>query len=276
MEQFELTLVGRTRSLPFSELPAERSRHTGRPLRCVQLVFTVEGEETNGAVLNELGEANTAEGALGGEDGQRWLVTQHSWRHEVGNERYEHQVELREAEDLKPTGLEFAGLDLVPDRYLEELADDRIMITTIVSPDENADRALEALVQAHMDKDRPVYFPLRRVGISDDPISVRLGKCLRERPSTGRRHRLIFVQEGAESPPGTFVLINQPEIYRTEEMAAANRRAIAVLLEELRQAGMLNDGAISRIREALRTDDLQAKQMRPFSEVARDLDDYMS
>lgn len=273
VDHFNLTLAGQTKSLPFSELPAERSPHTGRLLRHVHLLFTVEGEETNDAVVKELSSAQNPSGAMRGDDGKRWLQVGHNWSYTAGTDRYEHHVELREAEILNPTRLEFAGLSLVPDRYGEEIVEGRIMIMTILEPDEEADRTLEAFIRSHMDEAEAAYFPLRRLGISNDEISVRLGNCLRERPSRGQRHRLVFVQSGDEEPEAVFAQINQPDVARAKEVAAAGHRAISTLVSELRVAGVLSEDAEARIFDALRTDNLRAEHMRRFSETD-DLDAF--
>jgi hypothetical protein len=274
MPDFELTLLGDTRTVESVDLPAEISPHTNRPLAHVRLNFTVGGREANDVVVEALAKADAAEHALQSPDGRRWLVIQNRWSHTDARERYEHEVEVREAEALDPTHLEISGVILSPERYSETIVDGLISVDVIVAPDTETDRALEDLIRQYADQDDDYCLELKRVGISEEPISVKLSQAIFERIPDGRRHLLGFVQAGEEPAPGVFWRLNQPELSRMLEAAAAGTRAVTALVEELVRAGVFDDEASARVREALRTDNLRFDDRRPFMEVRRGLDDY--
>jgi hypothetical protein len=160
-----------------------------------------------------------------------------------------------EVETLQVSRLEFRGLVLIPERYKEEIADGLMVSAIIVPRPEESDR-LEALMAESADSAEPLYFDVMRVGLCDSPIRMRFGRCLYEEVKEGqRRHLLRLVAEEGDTDLGPGLsMLHQPEFNRTIELAIANRKAVGVLVEELRDAGVLNSAAVQRIMAALVSD----------------------
>jgi hypothetical protein len=218
-DSLNLELLGERRQLSAEELDASVSPHTGRALRRVRLDFTVRGSKMNQRVIDELNGAARGNGGLRDSEGNSWVVVTHSHQYTAGdvNEMYRHDVEIRQCEELSADRLDFGGLSLAVDKYEEDASDGGITVQAIVRTALNEARELEDFLLADRDE---VYFPVVRVGVSDEPIRMRLGKCLWERSDSEIRHLLTFVsEEGDSEDQQRGLLLLEPERSRLIEQS---------------------------------------------------------
>lgn len=270
-----LRLLGEFRDLDSTEATGKTSRHTGRLLREVEVSFNC-GDALTEQLNAELNAAREESAALVGEDDTRWVVGYHSHSStNTGNWRY--TVELRQVEDLRAERLEFLGLTLVPSHY-EERADRNgpIVITAQVAPGTEDDETLERHIagQKLQSDDEPAqYFDLRRVGVQDEPMQVRFGRCLWQQGESGaRQHLLVFVSaDGDDDEIRRGVGLNEPQLTNAERIAVQGREIAEAIIDELRVANVLSEEALERIRQ--RGASAWERRFRDFAE-ARDLSQF--
>jgi hypothetical protein len=178
---------------------------------------------------------------------------------------------------LQATLLEFRGLALIPERYKEEVSTGGLMLSAIVSASAEETEKLDVLIIESREAEKPVYFDVVRVGVSDVPMRMRFGRCLFDADvqEGGRQHLLRLVAEGddAEMGPG-LLMLHQPELARTMDRTIANHKAISVLADELRSAGVLDAAAVQRILDVLDPDAVRRADGRAFDGVKGGFDDY--
>jgi hypothetical protein len=268
VETISLRLLGEAHDVPAEELEPETSPHNGRELRRVRVSFRVAAEESE-AVSDTLTNAREPEDALEGSDGSRWLVSQSSYSYQEGDPVHRHEAELREIEELSAARLELLGLVLEPTKYKEEWHDDGIVIIARVEPDAESDRALERVLSD--ERDDP-YFEVLRVGVHDEPLRMRFGRCLWQKTERGRAHLLRLVsEEGDDEETRRGLMWFQPELSHLERKTAAAEEAIEALLGELQAAGLVTGSAVANI--GARVEGAWEKRARDFDE-SRDLDAY--
>lgn len=243
-----VVLLGRPQQLAYEELEPAVSGHTGRTLRCVAASFTVPAAESE-EVAKAIDAARDPSGALGDENGElRWIVTSNSSSYRDGSPTHGHRVELRELELVQAERLEFLGVSVEPRSYREELdSDGMLIVEAIVAPDRDADERIE---QAISERDKVGYFELVRMGVSDNPIRVRFGRCLWQRGENGGRLHLLrlVADEGAEPQSDLWLLDHQPEKGRVARIALQANEGVEALIEGLGAAGVLDEEAIARVR----------------------------
>lgn len=128
---------------------------------------------------------------------------------------------LQEVEDLTASGLRLLGMELEPEHYIEEY-DDRHRAIVV--------RAWVTVTEAHhltlRDARRPdYYFPVHRDGVSDTPLSMRLGRPAFTPHEDGTfRYMLVLVEEVYDEAPA-----ERPLFF--DEEAQESRRRLAELLE---------------------------------------------
>jgi hypothetical protein len=273
----ELTLAGAPHQLAAAEIEGIPSRLSGRVVRRLEVRFSLSVEALNDAVVRELMAAGKEDMALVEKDSQRrWLVEQNSYSHSGGAE-YTHTAVLRELENLTASAVELPGIRLVPEKYAEEDSGQgpyniRFM-TTVEGPDED-------LLEQFFSEHRQVsYFPVVRVGVRDQPVSMRLGRCLWQSLPGGRRHLITLVSEEGDSSEVQHALrgvltLNQPAVRRLEDAAVGVDSQLRALLTELVNAGTLDPAAVDRVIRAGEPNALdQGKAARRF-EQADNLDDF--
>jgi hypothetical protein len=272
-----LTLLGELRDLLATDLDMITSRHTGRPLRQVELDFRC-GDALVSDLTKQL-EAAREDAPLEDEGGTLWIVKNHS-RSNVNGGAWRVSVTLAEVEALEAERLEFAGLSLPPSFYNERAStsDDVLVITAELAPGPDEEALLEQLItedKLAQSGDEVTYFPLRRVGISDEPISVRFGRCLWQATANGaRRHLVVFVsQQGdtAETRRRVGLFANEPRSSNAARIAMQGREVAQAILDELDLAGVLSPEALERVRA--RGAEAWDRRFRDLAEVD-DLTDF--
>ena len=272
-----LKILGQFRDVDSTESEGKRSRHSGRILREVEIGFHCR-DTLSGQVTDELNAAREESAALEGGDGTRWVVGSHSHSSfNGGNWRF--TVALREFEEVRAKSLEFLGLALAPSHYDEREAstDGTIMIVAEVEPSLEDSESLERhIVEQKLGNtgETSDYFDLRRVGVQDEPLRVRFGRCLWQKGEGGaRRHLLVFVAaEGDdEQTRRGFVGFDEPRGSNAARIAVQGREVAEAIIEEIALAELLTPEALERIRQ--RGESAWDKRFRDLSETS-DLSQY--
>jgi hypothetical protein len=244
--QFEI--LDRAVEVQTQELPSSTSLHTGRSLRVVVIELV--------AVPNRVEELNDFfESSRGGSrliadgDGGKWVVTNSSYSYSNDGPR-RFSVQLVEHEELTVERLHLLGLDVVPRYYREDVDTGRLVLTAEVISEGEQDARLEEAVSS-----TEGYFDVLRLGISDDPIRVRFGRCLWQKGDSPaeRIHSLVLVAEGGDEEDDSGHLINQPELGNAAQIAIVARELGECIVDELVRAGALDESARARIQERAET-----------------------
>lgn len=267
-----LKLLGQFRDVDSTESEGKTSRHSGQALREVEIGFQC-GDTLTTQVTDELNAAREESAALEGDDGTRWVVGSHSHSNANGG-AWRFTVALREVEEVRAESLEFLGLSLAPSHYDEREAsrDDTIIIVAEVAPSFEDSEALERHILEHQlrnEGETTHYFDLRRIGVQDEPLQVRFGRCLWQKGEGGaRRHLLVFVAaEGDdEQTRRGYVGFDEPRGSNAARMALQGREIAEAIIEEIALADLLTPGALERIRQ--RGESAWDKRFRDLSETS--------
>ncbi len=269
-----LHLLGQYRDVAPVGAEPGLSRHTGLPLRNITLDLRV-GSDLADDLRHELESACSPDNALRDDEGGLWRVKQHS---SSGRDwgAWSFAIELAENENPQAQSLELHGMSLVPLFYKESVTSDGVLlIYTEVQPEVADSERIEDLLTtaggANRGKD-PVYFPVRRVGVTDEPLSARWGRCLWQAlPDGGRRHSLILVGEDGDHDVRLPVMSHDPELGNAIRISIRAREYGEALLDELVATGALSLEAVARVRD--RVESALDRRFRDAAE-ARDLSEF--
>lgn len=267
-----LKLLDQFRDIESTESEGKPSRHTGRFLREVEIELNCD-DTLNAQLTHELNAAREESAALEGDDGARWVVVGfHSYSVSNGG-AWHFTVALREVEELRAESLEFLGLRLAP-LHFEESADrdGSLVIVAAVAPGAEESETLEHHIVEQWTRNEgeaTPYFDLRRVGVQDEPLQVRFGRCLWQKGEGGaRRHLLVFVAADGDDDDTRrgFVGINEPRGTNAARAALQGREVAEAIIDELGLAGLLSQEAIERIRQ--RGESAWDKRFRDLNETS--------
>lgn len=200
-------------------------------------------------------------------------------------------------QDTRLERLVVDGLDYYPYSYTEEFRDGSLGIEAFVDVDERASDSLFALMSKNAREGH--YFPVSRVGISDEPLEMRFGVSLWSQHDGRVKHKLFLVDKAwderekddqgqHESEPSTKAadqkthllarkVLNSTSLFNRPQDRNARRIALTVqiqleeLLALLQQAGTLtaeqsasilaagSDGYRARIYELYRVPDVDTE-----------------
>lgn len=271
-----LKLLGQFRDVDSTENEGKTSRHSGRLLREVEIGFRYDDALTK-QITDELNTAREESAALESDDGTRWVVGSHSHSN-VNGGAWRFIVALREVEEIHAERLEFLGLTLAPSHYDEREAsktsgdDGPLMIVTEVVPSADDSETLERCImeQKLLNEDETnQYFGLRRIGVQDEPLQVRFGRCLWQKGQDGvRRHLLVFV--GAEGDDEQtrrgYLGLDEPRGFNAARVALQGREIAEAVIEEIALAHLLTPEALERIRQ--RGESAWDRRFRDLSETS--------
>ncbi len=122
-------------------------------------------------------------------NGRRWLLHNYSEQYAEGEEPHWWTLNLEEWEELNPTRLRIAELELVPTKYQEKVSSSALVITAQVSPTRDEAARIRELDRSHG------YFEVVREGISDDPQRMRFGLNLWAEGDSGLEFQLTLVED---------------------------------------------------------------------------------
>jgi hypothetical protein len=248
------------------------SRFTGKPLRRVHWTLAVYGDNAQEQLEAALAAASNDGDLISDGKGTQWSVTDHTYSYQAGQSVtvYQYEVELAEHEDLRLEGVEFEGLDVVPDRWTLESDDHRIWLAFLVNLTQEQHQQFERVLKKRAAEDAEGYFQVLLVGITSSPIEMRFGRCLWKRlDERAVRHRIWLVGEGGDDEAtGIFDALNQPELARTIEQSLIQKARMDALIRELQHAGVLGADAAERVRSISTIDDLSFADTRELDRAA--------
>lgn len=263
-----LVLLGEPRNLEAEFLDPVTSPYTSKSLRRLRLELRVRGDADHERLMAELAPATSGEALISGVEGDQWKVTNRSYSYQDGAAVtvFSHMIELEEHEQLTLDRVRFRGLTLTPERWsLGSGSEKNISLTALVSLNASEHEQLERVMKDwQTNPQESPYFPVLWDGVSDEPVSMRFGKCLwQSTEDGGARHLLVLVTEqGDEDQP---FLLFEPEKTRLIEQSVIVKSTLNALIEELERAGTLDGQAIGRVRA--KTGHLEWSMMREFDRV---------
>src|ERR1035438_584415 len=217
------------------------SPHSGRELRHAESAVNV-GDEAS----SEFREALAASPATDA-DGDRWSA---QIRRESFSNGGPHElvIDWAESEELQADLVTLEGLELTPSSYEENLDEDGVLaieLQATLSPEET-DRVRHLQIDSTQDQQR--YWPVARVGISDEPRSMRLGRVLWSKRADGNiEHKITLVDEAHDRDPSAstpfLMMAGEPQLGRTMTGLADLAGQFEALLVLLERANPLARGA---------------------------------
>ena len=172
------------------------SLHTGRRLRQAESTVMAPADDSSEfrAVLEE--------SVARDDDGNNWgaIIKTESF---ANGGSHEFAIEWAEHEELHTERVEFEGLALTPTRYKEDAdpEDDGVVAINFLAtltPDE-VDRLRELEAKTADPESR--YWPVFRIGISEEPRTMRLGQLLWSKRDDGNVDYLIVLVDAANDDP---------------------------------------------------------------------------
>lgn len=222
------------------------SPHTGRRLRQADTRVPVSAD-----LSADFKEALNDSVAVD-DDGNAWSAQLRCESYTQGGSSHDFEIDWIEQEQLQATSVKFQRLALTPSRYEERPDEDDGVITirfqATLSPAETARlRELEAGDQ--------VYWPVVRVGISDEPRSMRFGQLLWSSREDGSTEYLIMLVDEAHDDrahKGTAWLrmAGEPRLGNVVTMLADLSGRHEALLDLLEQGTAIDADAKKQIEEA--------------------------
>jgi hypothetical protein len=245
-------------SINLTELNPVESEITGKDLRQFRLEATFFGAELNDQLNEELqtsGESGSA--LLVDTDGGKWKIGNRSYSSNDRTDRYQHSITVTEVENLTLLEVSLHGMTFRPEQWK---FDDRLL-SVLVTADEERALTIERLIESGSADDGSLYFDVQQVGIRDEPISMRFGRCLwQPLEGGGRRYIINLVTKRGDDDSGTYLGFSQPEISRLKDAAISQRRKVDALVQELKLAGVLDDAAIGRIEAYARSEEFEDRR----------------
>ena len=256
-------LAGEFRDLEVEEREPKISGSTGDPLRRIGLDFQV-GPQLQGGLDKQLRAADRKAPILD-EDGGQWVIGSWSYSYNDAGSARRYTVELDELERIEPTHLAFDGMRFSVKRYEEfpGSGDDesRLLLAEVEANAEQTGK-LRRLLQS---KD---YFDLVRVGVSDNPMRVRMGQPVWQRVGDEgemRRFQLALVTEEGDDPSDRG---SDPSPWNLQRIALQERARLRSLLDELESISVLSNEARERVDAAATTWKDDRLELREVDDVS--------
>jgi hypothetical protein len=244
----QLDLLGQSRELEVVEDDPVPAHWGEQSLRRVHFGLRVASDDEHDALNAELGESLDGPAILAGSGSIQWMVTSHSYSY-TDNEPPLHHIELTERQQLSLDRVEFDGLALIPDRSsLSESGD--AVVEFLVNMSAEQHQKFETILQQHRGADVDRYFPVSLVGIAEQPVRMRFGRCLwQDLGDAGVRHLIVLVadEEDEQSQSPGFEQLMRPAQDRLMAGALNMKRRLDALIAELQRANVLDEAAVGRI-----------------------------
>lgn len=251
-----LILLGEPRpNLEVEELEPKASNVTGRQRRQLQVRINHVDRTVRDALREELRHGSRPlEGGspLLDTSGTAWQVTS-QYSTSYGTDRPEdYTVSLEEYESLNLAAVEFGGLSLAVDQFKIDNAKGGFTCTVLVTLDESETAAFETF---YVESDSTLsFFPTRLVGVLDTAEQMRFGAAYWEQRDQGATRRVFTlvskaVDESEDGGKVGFDFLMQPAMTRLKQRVVHASRSTDALITELQAAGVLDDAAVTRIKE---------------------------
>ncbi len=248
---------------------ANASRHTGRQLRHLEVELVVDGDEAEQRVRQALDDSGSVPAGLVTDTGEAdgtWVVEEASSSYRDGVPVFHHVLELHEWEELEARALQIAGLTLEPYTYEERFDGDALVVTARVTIDRSQQDALFS------QDDDESYFPVTRVGLSEEPRMMRLGRCLWSREQQVIKQEIVLVDRAYDDDQSNVHHgFDEPTLSHLQEMALQDGKLLCEVCDLLSDAGAISSEGLDRLAPDL--DRIRNRDSREFSRV-EDLDEW--
>jgi hypothetical protein len=224
-----------------------KSLHSGKDLFQFEVEFRADEDEQD-----DINAAQNAPGPVllrGGEQPEEVPITIQQRMHSftVGRREQIYKWTLTEMENLELESLQLGDIVLKPYKFEEEVQNGLIHIEARVEIDPSTREQLSVL---------PTYFPVVRMGISNEPLSMRFGQPLwSETSSENTKHRYVLVEERYDSEKHQGFL--EPQFGNVRDSLVVTKAQLAKLLDVLGAKGLLTAEEATSVIEveesALRT-----------------------
>jgi hypothetical protein len=225
------------------------SKHTGRNLTLGSVEFDIHDSAENEKIIKSLSKHRRFEAQQG--NGLHFVslkVLSNSYSTRDNRPLWHHTIEVEETENLNPTEVVLDGLTLHPYKYEERAEQDGIVIQQRVSVD--AARREELEIRLRVDDHEPGrYFDVVRVGLQENPRTMRFGRCFWSEQGDETKYALTLVEKSIDdAKPEPFPEF-YPEIPNMRSELALLRNLMTELLNSLVESGSLSPEQRSAIED---------------------------
>lgn len=261
-EDTRLVLLGQPQDLDVTDLEPTTSPLTGKPLRRIDVTVRGVPDHLHDQLRDELNASRRATPIQDAEGG-RWVAENFTSYNRNGGP-YSFDVSFRQGEDVQVERLEFAGISLTPEKVkVRDRDGDGIvveaMVTVTAAEHETISNARDATEEAALGTEG-AYLPVRVVGVRDEPVRMRFGRCPWQRTDDGgARYVLVMVSEVGDGSPA--VGFSQPRIEALTRNSLVHSAKIDALIAELERAGILSADGVQRIARAAAAEPTVAQQV---------------
>lgn len=264
--QVELVFPGDPFIFPIIEREPVPSRYSGKMLRRLRVGVRARDDEANEELEAALQGIGGESAVIPDRSGSHWKVGDRSYSYQQGQPPGIQTIDLEEEEQLNLGQIDFEGLSLIPDQWSFGQWVEATTLTFLTTVDAETHQRFEQALERSYSEEEPRYFPFTWVGIREDPVPMRFGKCLWERRDDGgARHRIVLVTEEGDDQEGGFSEVFEPERSRLMQQAVIVNVKLDALIEELRQVGVLGNEAIARVTQKVAP--LPFVRLREFDRV---------
>jgi hypothetical protein len=220
------------------------SLHTGAKLKRLTVTLQVanDDDDTRASVEGIIQQSLVVETA--GIQGQtapvKWVPKQTSFRYSTDSPLTTYTWELTQEEQLSIKTLQLGDLTVMPYEYVESFDGDGAMtIDARVKLDADQLARLRSL---------PLYFDVVRNGINQTPREMRLGRVLWSQHEGYAKHDIYLIDRSYDAGKKVSGL-TAPEMGNIADQVAESRGQLETLLDILKDKNLLDDGAITLIRQ---------------------------
>lgn len=253
-DDIRLVLLGGPRDLDITGLEPTTSPITGQPLRRIDATMYGVPDDLHDPLRDQLNASRRGH-PIEDSDGGRWIAEDFTSRNRNGGP-WTFDVTFRQDEDVQVERLEFAGISLTPEKAKIRDHDDdgfvlEAMVTVTAAEHEVISNAMDATEKASLGTDG-AYLPVRMVGVRDEPIRMRFGRCPWQLTEDGgARYVLVLVTEAGDNVMRRGgVSFGQPRLEALTRNSLVYSAKTDALIAELERAGILSGDAVQRIARA--------------------------
>lgn len=177
-------------------------------------------------------------------------------------------IELNECESKTISGIEFEGITFKPYEISQEISQDAVIIDAKVIVTSKQ----FCLINKLKYECEEIYFPVKRIGISDTPMQMRFGRNLWSKTDDTIKMSLILVEEAYDEDNEKFWKSAEPElsiaIKQLQQLKAVNTRLLGVLVDN----NLITEEQKTSIQKELSVEELRKEQY--LFDYVKDVDDW--
>jgi hypothetical protein len=218
------------------------SKHTGTELNVIEVSLTFRNENGHRAFLDIIRDNKIISSVDEEDHRKKWKISNSSYTYSNDSGPYRHTLELTEQEVLSIEKLVINGLSFQPYFYKESIDEDSLIIDAriLLTPEE-----YENFKKIRYGE---LYFPVVRVGISEQEKEMRFGQGLWSQNDGKIKQHICLVERSYDITHKKRVGL-YPEIPNIMEMLEDNIEIMDNLLNILSQKNVLTDSELQQVKE---------------------------